>query len=86
MSLGGVEVHVAALFRACCLATGELPMQIVSNRTEDVTTGHLHEEILFRARSGRYYLIKEDLETGDVDMREMSKKEASEFQAIIEAA
>ncbi len=61
-------------------------MQIFSNRIEDETTGRPHELILFRGRSGSYYLIHEDLETGDVDMRELDKKEAAEFQAFVEAA
>jgi hypothetical protein len=61
-------------------------MQILSNLIEDGTTSRLHELILFRARSGTYYLIDEDLQTGNVDMREMSKSEAREFQSIVEAA
>ena len=59
-------------------------MQIVTNLVEDGTTSRLHEVILFRARSGTYYLIDEDLETGDVDMREMSSREAVQFQSLAE--
>ena len=60
-------------------------MQIVTNLAEDGTTSRLHEVILFRARSGTYYLIDEDLETGDVDMREMSRREAVQFQSRVVA-
>ena len=59
-------------------------MQIVTNLVEDGTTSRRHEIILFRARSGTYYLIDEDLETGDVDMREMSRREAVQFQSLVE--
>jgi len=61
-------------------------MRIVSNRIEDGTTSRPHEVILFCGHSGSYYLIDEDLETGDIDMREMSQQEAVEFQAFVEAA
>ena len=61
-------------------------MPIVSNRIKDGTTNRPHEVILFQGHSGSYYLIDEDLETGDVDMREMSQQEAAEFQAFVEAA
>ena len=59
-------------------------MQLAANLIEDGTTSRLHEVILFRARSGTYYLIDEDLETGDVDMREMSRREAVQFQSRVE--
>jgi hypothetical protein len=61
-------------------------MQIAANLIEDGTTSRLHEVILFRARSGTYYLIDEDLQTGNVDMREISKREATEFQSLVEVA
>ena len=61
-------------------------MRIVSNRIEDGTTSRPHEVILFRGHSGSYYIIDEDLETGDIDMREMSKREATEFRSLVEAA
>ena len=61
-------------------------MPIVSNRIKDGTTNRRHEVILFQGHSGSYYLIDEDLETGDIDMREMSQQEAVEFQAFVEAA
>ena len=61
-------------------------MQIAANLIEDGTTSRLHEVILFRARSGTYYLIDEDLKTGNVDMREISKREATEFRSLVEAA
>jgi hypothetical protein len=61
-------------------------MRIVSNRIEHGTTSRPHEVILFRGHSGSYYLIDEDLETGDIDMREMSKREATEFRSLVEAA
>ncbi len=61
-------------------------MPIVSNRIEDGITSHPHEVIVFRGHSGSYYIIDEDLETGDIDMREMSQQEAVEFQAFVEAA
>ena len=56
-------------------------MQIVTNLVEDRTTNRLHEVVLFRARSGTYYLIDEDLRTGNVDMRELSEREATDLQA-----
>ena len=59
-------------------------MQIAANLVEDGTTSRLHEVILIRARSGTYYLIDEDLQTGDVDMREMSRREAAQFQSLVE--
>ena len=61
-------------------------MKIVTTLIKDGTTSRLHEVILFRARSGTYYLIEEDLQTGNVDMRELSKSEAAEFQSHVEAA
>jgi len=61
-------------------------MRIISNQIKDGTTSRPHEVILFRGHSGSYYLIDEDLATGDIDMREMSQQEAAEFQAFVEAA
>jgi hypothetical protein len=47
------------------------------------------QRVRFTPESGhrqRKNLIDEDLQTGNVDMREMSKSEAREFQSIVEAA
>jgi len=60
-------------------------MQIVTKVVEDGTTSRLHEVILFRARSGTYYLINEDLQMGNVDMRELTEREAADLQAPAKA-
>ncbi len=57
-------------------------MKIASNMVTDAEMGRMHCETLIQTELGTYFIVDEDLLTGEATSRRISMEQAYEFQEI----
>ena len=57
-------------------------MNIASKNTADTKTRRTHRETLIQTELGTYFIVDEDLLTGETTSRRISMEQAYEFQEI----
>jgi hypothetical protein len=60
-------------------------MNIASKIMKDTKTRQRHRETLIQTELGTYFIVDEDLLTGEVTSRRISMEQAYEFQEIVKS-
>jgi hypothetical protein len=64
------------------IAPSETKMKIASKMMTDNITRRTHLETLIQTELGAYFIVEEDLNTGEVTSHRISMEQAYEFQEI----